>query len=98
MAIQHVAGDDRGKLFLYALSTCVWCKKTKQLLHDLNVAYDYLDVDLLDEKEQWEATEKVKKWNPSRSFPTLVIRDQEAIVGFNEERIKEALGFKNDPE
>jgi len=30
MAMTHVDGKNKGKIMLYALSTCVWCKKTKQ--------------------------------------------------------------------
>jgi len=32
---------------LYALSTCVWCKKTKELLASLGVDHSYVFVDLL---------------------------------------------------
>jgi arsenate reductase-like glutaredoxin family protein len=30
-------------------------------------------------------------WNPSASFPTLVIDNQRSIVGFKEDEIREAL-------
>ncbi len=91
MVKKHVAGRKAGKVMLYALSTCVWCNKTKKLLNELGVEYDYTDVDLLGGEEE-EVMETVKKHNPSRSFPTLVIDDNKAIVGFNEEEIREALG------
>ena len=32
MAVNHVAGRNKGKVMLYALSTCGWCAKTKELL------------------------------------------------------------------
>src|SRR5512139_2692142 len=44
---EHVEGNDKGKITLYALSTCIWCKKTKDLLSDLGAKYDYAYVDLL---------------------------------------------------
>ena len=91
MAKKHVAGRKAGKVMLYALSTCVWCKKTKKLLNELGVEYDYTDVDLLDGDEEEAIMETVKKYNPSRSFPTLVIDDKRAILGFNEQEIREAL-------
>ncbi len=37
---------------LYALSTCQWCHKTKTLLEELGIAFDYDYVDLLEGKEQ----------------------------------------------
>lgn len=91
MAVKHVAGKRVGKVMLYALSTCVWCQKTKRLLNDLGVEYDYTDVDLLSGAEREAAIESVKKHNPACSFPTLVINDSKCIVGFKENEIREAL-------
>lgn len=76
---------------LYALSTCGWCAKTKELLQDLGIAFDYSYVDLLEGKEQDEAMDQVEKFNPSGSFPTLVIDTKKSIVGFREKEIREAL-------
>lgn len=89
----HVSGIDRGKVIMYGLSTCVWCKKTKKLLTDLGVDFDYIFVDRLEGDEEKEAIEEVRRFNPSTSFPTTVINDEKAIVGFKEKEIREALGF-----
>jgi glutaredoxin len=91
MAIEHVGGKNAGKLMLYALSTCIWCRKTKQLLTDLGIEYDYVFVDLLQGQEKEQTIAMVEKWNPDCSFPTLVINDSKCIVGFKEKEIKEAL-------
>jgi glutaredoxin-like protein NrdH len=87
---EHVEGNDKGKVTLYALSTCIWCKKTKDLLSDLGVKYDYVYVDLLKGSDRGEAVDQVKHYNPSCSFPTIVIGDK-CIVGYREKEIKEAL-------
>jgi glutaredoxin len=91
MAIEHVDGKNRGTVMLYALSTCGWCAKTKDLLRTLGVEFDFTYVDLLDGKEQDDAMDQVEKWNPSGSFPTLVINDRKSIVGFREQEIREAF-------
>jgi glutaredoxin-like protein NrdH len=91
MAEQHVPGKKAGKIMLYALSTCVWCKKTRNLLDDLGVEYSYTYVDLLKDEEKKETMKTVEKWNPSCSFPTMVIDDKKCIVGFREDEIKKAL-------
>lgn len=91
MAIEHVSGRNAGPLVLYALSTCVWCRKTKQLLDDLGVAYDYVYVDLLDSNEKDHVMKNVERWNPSRSFPTLVLDNDRCIVGFKEDEIRDTL-------
>lgn len=85
-------GKNKGKVMLYALSTCGWCAKTKDLLRELGVAFDYTYVDLLDDKEQDEAMDQVEKFNPSGSFPTLIINNSKSVVGFKEKEIREALG------
>lgn len=91
MNSKHVDGTDKGKVLLYALSTCVWCGRTKKLLGDLGVAYDYIDVDTLDANDKTAALKEIEKYNPAKSFPTLVIGD-EGIRGFKEDLVRKALG------
>jgi glutaredoxin-like protein NrdH len=92
MAIIHVDGKNKGKVMLYALSTCGWCKKTKALLGELGVEYDYTDVDLLEGAEQDAVVKEIMKWNPASNFPTIVIDSKKCIIGFKEDEIREALG------
>jgi glutaredoxin-like protein NrdH len=91
MALEHVQGKKVADIKIYALSTCPWCKKTKKLLSDLGVDYYFEDVDLLTGDERQSAMAIVKKWNPSSSFPTIVINDAKCIVGFKEDELKEYL-------
>jgi glutaredoxin-like protein NrdH len=91
MVVEHVDGKKKGNIMLYALSTCGWCAKTKELLRTLGVEFSYAFVDLLEGKEQDDAMNEVEKWNPQGSFPTLVIRDTICIVGFREDEIRGAL-------
>lgn len=89
--MQVVEGENKGKVVLYALSTCGWCKKTRMLLEDLRVEYSYIYVDLLEGEEREEIIEQMKEWNSQLSFPTLVINNEETIIGFDAEGIKEAF-------
>jgi glutaredoxin len=61
MIMQHVEGQNKGKIILFALSTCGWCKKTRALIENLNADYNYVYVDLLEGKEREEVIETVKK-------------------------------------
>jgi glutaredoxin-like protein NrdH len=88
---KHVKGERKGEVMLYALSTCGWCKKTRRLLNELGVEYHYVDVDLVKKDQQENVLDEVRGWNPRGTFPTLVIND-ECIVGYKEEKIKEVLG------
>lgn len=92
MNLEHVDGENKGNVMLFALSTCGWCKKTRMLLEDLKVEYDYIYVDLTNGDEREEAVDALKKFNPDISFPTMVINDADVIVGFEEGEIKSKLG------
>jgi glutaredoxin-like protein NrdH len=92
MDVKHVAGKKKGKVMLYALSTCGWCKRTKALLEELGVEYDFTEVDLLKGEEQAETLRIIKKFNTTGNFPTLIIDDNKCIIGYQESDIREALG------
>jgi glutaredoxin-like protein NrdH len=92
MQSQHVDGADKGKVFLYTLSTCIWCRKLKTFLNEQGVAYDYLDVDQQTRDDRAKARDEVLEYNPGLSFPTMVVNDgQEVIVGFDPAKVKEVL-------
>jgi glutaredoxin-like protein NrdH len=88
---EHVKGKDGHTIMLYALSTCGWCRKTKELLTELGVAFDYAYVDLVPKEERNAALAEVGKYNRTGNFPTTVIDDKKVIVGFNEKELREAL-------
>jgi glutaredoxin-like protein NrdH len=79
----------------YFISTCGWCKKTKRLLDDNNVDYEYEYVDLLSGSEKARALDEVSQYNPRKSFPTVVVSNgqTEVVVGFKETRLREVLGL-----
>ena len=77
---------------IYTLSTCIHCKATKQFLNACRVQFEFKDVDLLDGKERNDVLEEVKKINKACTFPTMIIGDK-VIVGYNEGKIREALGL-----
>ncbi|MDF1537111.1 MAG: glutaredoxin family protein [bacterium] len=80
-------------MFLYTLSTCVWCRRMKRWLDQKGFEYSYVDVDLAPDREHEAIMDEVRKWNPSCSFPTVVINDQECFSGFDPERLEEILGL-----
>lgn len=77
---------------LYALSTCVHCRNTKDYLNECGVDYNCIDVDKLNAEERKAILEEIKRINPRCSFPTLIVGDK-IIVGFRRDEIKEALGL-----
>ncbi len=88
----RVEGKKRGNVMLYALSTCIWCMKTKKLLKELGIEYTYEDVDLLEGEEGALIIKKIKKLVETPSFPLIVINDKKVIRGFDEVKIMKELG------
>lgn len=79
----------------YFISTCGWCKKTKRLLDENNVDYEYEYVDLLSGSEKARTLDEVSQYNPRKSFPTVVVGNgqTEVVIGFKEDRLREVLGL-----
>jgi glutaredoxin-like protein NrdH len=75
---------------LYALTTCIHCRNTKEYLDKCGLEYQCVHVDQLSGDERKAVLEEVKKLNPDCSFPTILIGDK-VIVGFRKDQIEEAL-------
>ncbi len=77
---------------LYTLSTCVHCKATKRFLKESGIDFDYVDVDTLNGSEKDEVCDELIKLSGSLRFPTIVVGNK-VIVGFYEDKLREALGL-----
>lgn len=94
MKIEKVPGkNNKNKVFLYALSTCAWCKMTKQYLKDNDVEFEYADVDLCSEKELDKIKKDILSKGGSLSYPVIIVNDRILINGFRKDKIKETLGI-----
>jgi glutaredoxin len=78
------------EVFVYALSTCPWCRKTKQWLADSRVPFESIDIDTLPADEQDAVAEKAYKLSGGRRFPVCVVNG-EVIVGFSPDKFLEHL-------
>ena len=85
-------GPARSRIKLYTLSTCSHCNRAKRFFKDCGIDVEFTDVDLLSGSERAAILEEVRKLNPDCSFPTICVGDV-IIVGFNEEKLREALGL-----
>ncbi len=94
MQLTKVSGTKNDhKVTVFALSTCVWCKLTKQYLSDNGVTYEFVDVDLLNEKDKNTVHQTITSKGGLLSYPTTIVDDKIVITGFRKEQLKEALGF-----
>jgi glutaredoxin-like protein NrdH len=77
-------------VFVYALSTCPWCRKTRQWLDDSKIAYEWVDVDTLPQDEQDEMADKAYELSGGRRYPVVVING-EVVVGYSPDKFLEHL-------
>jgi len=78
------------EVMVYALSTCPWCRKTKQWFTDSRIAFESVDVDTLPAAEQDAVADKVEELSGGRRFPVTVING-EVVVGFSPDKFLEHL-------
>ncbi len=91
-SLEQVEGEKKDhNLVLFAISTCPHCRNARNFLDDNDFAYRYVYLDLLQGDEQREVLGEAEKYNPRRSFPTLVIDDDQVLVGFTEAEWRSTL-------
>jgi len=92
MQFSKVSGQKKQhKVILYALSTCAWCRMTKQFLKDNDIEYEYIDVDLCEEEDKQKIREHLQSKGGPLSYPTIIVDDNVLITGFRTDKIREAL-------
>jgi glutaredoxin len=77
-------------VYVYALSTCPWCRKTRQWLDDSKIPYEWVEVDTLAQDEQDRAAEKAYQLSGGRRYPVVVING-EVVVGYSPDKFLEHL-------
>jgi glutaredoxin-like protein NrdH len=94
MKIEKVLGkNNKNKVFLYALSTCAWCKMTKQFLKDNEVEFEYVDVDQCTDEDLKKIKSDILSKGGSLSYPVIIVNEKNLINGFRKDKIKETLGI-----
>jgi len=81
------------KVRVYALSTCVWCKMLKQFLKNNDIEYEYVDVDLCNEKEKEEIKREILSRGGKLAYPTIIVDDKVLITGFRKDKLREVLAI-----
>jgi len=79
------------KVLMYAISTCAWCKMTKQFLKDNDIEYEYVDVDMASDEDHEKIRKEITRLGASPSYPTIIVDEKTVITGFRKDKIKEAL-------
>jgi glutaredoxin-like protein NrdH len=80
-------------VLMYALSTCMWCRRTKAFLQHHTVAYEYIDVDLQNRLTKHAIIQDILRRGGQLTYPTLIIDDTILIQGYHIDKIAEALNL-----
>jgi glutaredoxin len=79
------------KVSMYTLSTCPWCRKTKQFFTKHNIPFDFIDYDLADEETQERIMRELDAAG-ANGFPFVRI-DDAVVEGYRPDRYTELLGI-----
>lgn len=94
MKVVKVSGkNNKHRVLVYALSTCPWCRLTKQFLKDSEIEYEYVDVDFCVEEDMNKIRKHIFNLGGKLTYPVIIIDDKILINGFRREQIKEVLGL-----
>lgn len=77
--------------FIYALSTCHHCKRTREFLDGHKIPYTLIYIDTYPKQLYKILLEKLKVYNPRGSYPTIRLANGQIITGFREQALREAL-------
>jgi len=92
MKVVKVSGkNNKHKVFLYALSTCAWCKLAKKFLKENEIEYEYVDVDLCEDEDKEKIKKDILDKGGDLSYPIIIINNKLLITGFRKDKLKEAL-------
>lgn len=73
---------------IYTTPTCVYCKMAKDFFRKNNIKYKEIDVSRSD-----KAAEEMVEKSGQMGVPVITV-EKEVIIGFDEKRLRKALGLK----
>jgi len=92
MKVVKVSGrNNKHKVFVYALSTCAWCKLARRFLKENEIEYEYVDVDLCEDEEKEKIKKDILDKGGDLSYPTVIVDGKILITGFRRDKLREAL-------
>ncbi len=94
MQFTKVPGENnKHKVLMYAISTCGWCKRAKRTLNDMNVEYEYVDIDLCSPEDKEKIRAEITRRGGRLLFPTIIINNEVLLTNPTEKELREALGI-----
>ena len=81
------------KVLIYAISTCIWCKRAKKFFRDQDIEYKYVDIDQCNVEDRSKIKKAILARGGQLVYPTIIIDDKILINNFRIVKIRDALGI-----
>lgn len=81
------------KVLIYAITTCIWCKRAKKFLRDQDIEYKYVDIDQCNVEDRSKIKKDILARGGQLVYPTIIIDDKILINNFRIDKIRDALGI-----
>lgn len=81
------------KITIYALSTCLWCRKTKKYFEEKKVPFEAVDYDKQDEDRQEKMMAEMRAAGCTGSFPFTRIGGA-CVQGYDPAEFEKLMGKK----
>jgi glutaredoxin-like protein NrdH len=92
MQTTKVEGNKRKhKVLIYAISTCGWCRRAKNTLKEMDVEYEYIDVDLCSREDREQIRQDILSRGGRLAYPTIIVDNKILLTGPSREELKEVL-------
>ena len=83
--------NKKHKVLLYAISTCGWCRRTKNTLNEMNVDYEFIDVDLCSIEDRETIRKDILSRGGHLVYPTIIVDNKILLTGPSREELIEVL-------
>jgi glutaredoxin-like protein NrdH len=83
--------NNKHRVLMYAISTCVWCKRAKRFLKDNHIEYEYVDVDLSSLDDLRKVKRDILNRGGHLTYPTIIIDDKVLLTNPQEDELRKAL-------
>ena len=79
------------RVLMYAISTCLWCRKAKMFLENNSVEYEYIDIDRSSQKDREAIRADILHRSAPFLFPTIIVDDKVLLTNPTETELRKVL-------
>ena len=73
---------------LVTISTCIWCKRMKNMLNDNEIEYEYTDIDLLSPLEKNALKRFLRNYTDRLAFPMCFVDGEFYGTGSSDDLVR----------